>query len=492
MTEVYTSIFESISEAVQTDLCSIFDIKGQSVTVRSSSKLGQNVLNNLQESLLTESNAGLDREKITIDVRFDDEHEVYDGKIQESFNVKLKGNEGTFGLLNVSRYSPNPFSEDDKLFIEKLAGQGESLFNQLQHVVHSQKSKMQRLIEDLPDGIIMFDSQDDSILLNKTVKSLCADAGLTDIDKESLEKLFDLEFQTFYNDPELKKETFIREIKISRKDKKSIILDAHIASLYSRDGLNQGVLMALRDVTREREVERLKSKFISNVSHELRTPVATIKEFNSIIKDEIAGPVTDTQAEYMNIMESNLERLTHLIDNLLNMSLIEAGILNLRKTEFDINDVITTVVRSSNILFRKKDMTLKLEVQEKIQKIYADPTAVTQILVNCVDIARKFSERGSTVILRAGIDESDLQLEVRDFGRGIPKQDIDKIFDRFYRIEDKERQREEGSGLGLAIIKEFVELHEGTILVESELNEGTTLRVKIPIRKESVKPEVSL
>ena len=126
-----------------------------------------------------------------------------------------------------------------------------------------------------------------------------------------------------------------------------------------------------------------------------------------------------------------------------------------------------------------------------MQKIYADPTAVTQILINCIDNARKFSERGSTVILRAGINDSNLLLEVRDFGRGIPKQDIDKIFDRFYRIEDKERLREEGAGLGLAITKEFVELHAGTVLVESELNEGTTIRVKIPLQKASVKLRLS-
>jgi len=169
----------------------------------------------------------------------------------------------------------------------------------------------------------------------------------------------------------------------------------------------------------------------------------------------------------------------------LNISRLEAGMLKLHKKQFSLKFVLQNVVRTMNVRYAEKGMTIKEEIQEDLPEIYADPDAITQILMNCLDNARKFSPEGSDVILRAYVRDAELYLSVQDFGRGIPKKDIDKLFMRFYRIEDpaqRDEARSEGSGLGLSIVKEFVNLHGGTINVESELNKGTTFHITIPLQ----------
>ncbi len=127
-----------------------------------------------------------------------------------------------------------------------------------------------------------------------------------------------------------------------------------------------------------------------------------------------------------------------------------------------------------------------------LMKYMQMPDAITQILLNCFDNAQKFSENGLTVILKVRSNESSLELEVQDSGRGILKKDLPKIFNRFYRIEDNEKAREEGSGLGLSIIKEFVDLHGGSVKVTSELNKGTTIHINIPLQMKQENVEVNL
>lgn len=363
----------------------------------------------------------------------------------------------------------------------------------MQKVIESQKDKIQRIIENLPDGVIMHDQRDDSILINPAAVDMISPStrGISRINRNTIESLLNFRFNDIYDKNSHDEKSFIHEIKIPQGDNRFIILDAHVGFLspqsfgISRDGMPQGILMVLRDVTKEREVDRLKTEFISNVSHELRTPAAVVKEFTSILRDGIAGPTTDTQNEYLQIMTNNIDRLFRIIDNLLNISRLEAGMLKLHKKQFSLKFVLQNVVRTMNVRYAEKGMTIKEEIQEDLPEIYADPDAITQILLNCLDNARKFSPEGSDVILRAYVRDAELYLCVQDFGRGIPKKGIDKLFMRFYRIEDpaqRDEARSEGSGLGLSIVKEFINLHGGTINVESELNKGTTFHITIPLQ----------
>ena len=255
---------------------------------------------------------------------------------------------------------------------------------------------------------------------------------------------------------------------------KHLIYDANVATFLGEEGEFQGLVMVLRDVTKDRELDNLKKEFISNVSHELRTPAAIVKEFISIMKDELAGPVTEGQKEYLDTMTNNIERLLRLIENLLNMSRIESGRIQIKRNWFNPNDYLKNVTEGLKLRLKKKNITLQLYVPEKLPEVYADPDAFTQIITNLVDNARKFSPEGTEVKISAVLEDSDILFSVRDQGKGIPKDHLTKIFERFHRIENEEEIRQEGAGLGLPIIKELINQHHGKVWVESEMNKGST------------------
>lgn len=499
ISEVYNTILETLSEAVSNDFCSIYEIRRNTITVRTSSKLSKKILawlkNLLISAVKSECREHINEKDIQFNIHETERLSTPNKSVNSIFNIVLKEKDETFGVLNVSRFAPLDFTEDDKRFLIKIAEQGSKSFTQLREVIENQKDKIQKIIEELPDGVIMHNQQDDSILINPAAVDMISPStrGISKINKNTIESLLNFRFSDIYN--KRAEKSFIREIEIQRRGNTSIILDAHVAFLspatceaeprvlgVSRDGMPQGILMVLRDVTKEREVERLKTEFISNVSHELRTPAAVVKEFIAILQDGIAGPTTDAQNEYLQIMTNNVERLFRIIDNLLRMSLLEAGIEKLHKKKFDLKPILQIAVRTMCFRFAEKYITIKEEIQDDLPEIYADPDAITQILINCLDNARKFSPEGSDVIVRANVRNDELYLGVQDFGRGIPKKDLDKLFMRFYRIEDIDEARGEGSGLGLSIVKEFVDLHGGTIDVESELKKGTTFHITIPLQ----------
>ncbi|MCH8285115.1 response regulator [candidate division KSB1 bacterium] len=492
--EVYNNILESLSAAVENDFCSIYSLKRNQFTIKTSVKLDKNILHWLKTSVSEYMNKECDKsvnlDEMTFDINDDKNLKNVKEEVGTTFNFFLRVDNVDFGVLNVNRFSAKEFSENDKQFLAKLAEQSAEVFTQLRKVVESQKDKMERIIEDMPDGVIMYDRDEDSILYNFAADIIISDAGISSINKHELESLFEIRFEDFYNEIGKSDKTLIKELKLTGKNNKSIVLDAHVACLSDPDGMPQGVLMVLRDVTKEREIERLKSEFLSNVSHELRTPSSILKEFTSILKDEIAGPITESQSEYLQIMSNNIDRLLRLIDNLLNMSRMEANMLRLRKTKFKPDIVLRNIVKGMNVRYEKSDMRIEEEIQDDMPEIYADPDALTQIVINCLDNSLKFSEQGSKVILRSEIKNSDIYIEIQDFGKGIPKKDLNKIFSRFYRVENKDEVRKEGSGLGLSIVKEFVNLHKGTIKVESELNKGTTFFITIPINSDEELSEV--
>ncbi|MCH7781527.1 response regulator [candidate division KSB1 bacterium] len=492
--EVYNNILESLSAAVENDFCSIYSLKRNLFTIKTSVKLDKNILHwlktSVSEYMNKECGKSVNLDEMTFDINDDKNLKNVKEEVGTTFNFFLRVDNVDFGVLNVNRFSAKEFSENDKQFLTKLAEQSAEVFTQLRKVVESQKDKMERIIEDMPDGVIMYDMDEDSILYNFAADIIISDAGISSINKHELESLFEIRFEDFYNEIGKSDKTLIKELKLTDKNNKSIVLDAHVACLSAPDGMPQGVLMVLRDVTKEREIERLKSEFLSNVSHELRTPSAILKEFTAILKDEIAGPTTESQSEYLQIMSNNIDRLLRLIDNLLNMSRMEANMLRLRKIKFNPDAVFRNIVKEMNVRYEKSDMRIEEEIQDDMPEIYADPDALTQIVINCLDNSLKFSEQGSKVILRSEIKNSDIYIEIQDFGKGIPKKDLNKIFSRFYRVENKDEVRKEGSGLGLSIVKEFVNLHKGTIKVESDLNKGTTFFITIPINSDEELSEV--
>jgi signal transduction histidine kinase len=251
-------------------------------------------------------------------------------------------------------------------------------------------------------------------------------------------------------------------------------------------------LVTVRDVTQRRQahelrlevekhirLDRLKDDFVNTVSHELRTPLSITKEAISLILEKAIGEINDQQTEILGIAKNNLERLTRIINGLLDVSRIEAGKVELRKEEIDLQALVRDVALAFEGKAREKGLELRLILPAKTITVYADEDKLNQILTNLIDNAVKFTPQGS---IEVSVTESPLEIEcrVKDTGIGIPPESIPMIFDKFTQFGRKDGPGEKGTGLGLSIVKGLVEVHGGKIHVESELGRGTNLIFTLP------------
>lgn len=223
----------------------------------------------------------------------------------------------------------------------------------------------------------------------------------------------------------------------------------------------------------------MKSDFISTVSHELRTPLTTIREVVSQMLDGIIGATTKEQQEFLTMCLEDIDRLKRIIDNLLDISKIEAGKVEIRKTRWDITALAKTVAAAFIPQSQKKGLEIKTVFAAEGIEVSADKDKITQVLTNLINNALKFTAKGHIEILIVEKDQA-VECKVSDTGIGIAAKDLTKLFNKFEQFGRTSGPGEKGTGLGLSIAKGIVELHQGKIWAESELNKGTTFTFVLP------------
>lgn len=231
---------------------------------------------------------------------------------------------------------------------------------------------------------------------------------------------------------------------------------------------------------RLRELDQLKSDFLGNVSHELRTPLASIKGFVDNLLDGVTGPLTDKQRHYLARVRDNAERLTRMVSDLLDLTRIEAGKLDLQPQALDLAAAVAEATEGLRPLARARGIRLTLELGA-CPPVWGDPDKVHQVLTNLVSNALKFTPREGDVTVWAGPAAPGMvRLEVRDTGPGIPPEERERVFDKFYQMGRVDGERPSGGGLGLTIARHLVELHGGRIWVEDGARGGSTFVVLLP------------
>lgn len=239
---------------------------------------------------------------------------------------------------------------------------------------------------------------------------------------------------------------------------------------------------------RLKEMDRLKSVFLANMSHELRTPLTAIIGFSELLIDKVMGEITEEQTDCMENILTSAQHLLDLINNILDLSKIEAGRMELRPEPFQLEAVVFLVRRTVSPLIESKKLILNIESEEGIPDIYADLGKIKQILLNLVGNAIKFTPEGGTITIGAGFKDNSFALSVADTGIGIKPEDRERIFQEFQQAEDSTSKEYGGTGLGLTLTKRLAELHGGRIEVESELGKGSRFTVYLPRRVEGSIP----
>nr|BCX01894.1 MAG: hypothetical protein KatS3mg041_1940 [Bacteroidota bacterium] len=248
------------------------------------------------------------------------------------------------------------------------------------------------------------------------------------------------------------------------------------------------LMLVYRMAAREMELARLKADFVSNVSHELKTPLAKIRFFTEMLRSGHAR-TPDRRAQYLAIIEQECERLTRLVDNVLDFARIERGQMQYSMQPVDLSALLEQILHTFGTLYRSRGYQLRVERSANLPStIEADPGALTQAVVNLLDNAVKYSQPHE---IRIRLDRSDgyVRLSVQDQGVGIPREHLPYIFRSFYRIESGLTQRASGSGLGLAVVQHIVRAHRGRIEVESEPGRGSTFTLLLPITQSQSKAQ---
>ena len=337
----------------------------------------------------------------------------------------------------------------------------------------------------------IFDSANDAIIIrdiktyrvidanNKAYEMFCYSKGemldldlkamTTDSPRYSLENLEQLYDKASSGEPQVfewpVKDKFGREFWVETSIKKAII------------GGKYCFLAITRDITERRQLMDIKTNFMNMISHELRTPLGAIKEAVSLVSSNKAITSDKDNKELIDIARRNIDRLTRLINQVLDFQKIDSGKIQFKLAETRINDVVKDIHRTMAPVAAKKKLDLTLKLDDNIPPVKLDKDRIIEVLTNLVDNALKFTDKGGVTIATARKDNSIL-VAIKDTGHGIAQEDMPKLFQRFGQLERKAG----GSGLGLAISKELIEMHKGKIWVESEYGKGSVFYFTLPIK----------
>jgi len=367
----------------------------------------------------------------------------------------------------------------------------EGLVKQRTEQLAQEKELLAVTLASMTDGVIAVDAEKRIILFNKVAESLtgwsfeevqgkAVDEILRVID-EKTKKGIQSPIDKVLSSGKTEGGTD-RDVLIAR-NKSYCPISATAAPLCKNGGTLIGVVMVFRDVSREREIDRMKTDFVSCVSHELRTPLTAIKAYAATILRDPNMP-EQTRREFLTVVDEESSLLQNLIEGLLEISRIESGTVKFSREPVDIASVIDQVLSALRHLADKKNIQLKTDISDGLGQLQGDEGKIQSMVMNLVNNAIKFTPMHSQVSISAQRDDHELVIRVSDTGVGIPKESLPKIFDRFYRVP-RSGKRIPGTGLGLAIVKEIVNMHGGRIEVESQVGKGSTFTVFLPLNTQA-------
>jgi signal transduction histidine kinase len=355
-------------------------------------------------------------------------------------------------------------------------------------------SRSQAILEAVADGVLVTDADNTISFINDSTQRIL-DLDANSIMGQLLEDFGGLfgkaagtwmqTIRTWSEDPSSYEagDTYAEQLEL---DNGNVIL-VHLAPVMLHNDF-LGTVSIFRDITHEVEVDRLKSEFVATVSHELRTPMTSIKGYVDILLMGAAGALSESQVHFLEIVRNNTERLNVLVNDLLDLSRIEAGRVTLSPQALDLREVAEDVI--SDVLRRaqeeNKTMTLTVDAPKKLARVFGDSERVRQILHNLVDNAYHYTPENGTIVVRMRSlnGSGEVQIDVKDNGVGIASEDQDRIFERFYRGEHPLVLETPGTGLGLSIVRQLVEMHKGRIWMQSDgIGEGSTFSFTLPVHK---------
>ena len=347
-----------------------------------------------------------------------------------------------------------------------------------------EEKKMTAIVNSIAEGLILVDSNNRILHINPAAERLL-DLSQDSIDKDITELIHNDELIQIEQAPSKNEDAnFVSEITLIHHDEK-LVLRTIASPFLDENGQTLGTVYLFDDVTREKEIDQMKSDFISLVSHELRTPLTSIIGFVSFILDGKAGAINDRQRNSLARVQRQSKRLAALINDLLDISRIESGRIQMEQESISILEIVTQRLEEIRPQADEKSIQLALTAPESGPQILGDEARMGQVFTNLIGNAIKFTPNNGEVSVKVEADGNLLHVEVIDTGPGIPPEERQKIFDKFYQLSDISTRQQGGSGLGLSISKSIVEAHGGKLWIDDgNQGKGSNFQFVLPLVRE--------
>lgn len=365
---------------------------------------------------------------------------------------------------------------------KKLADNINYLVEELQskiRLANEEKSKLMTALTSINEGVLILNTDETIEFVSPSLGNMLVEPYGDISGKTLMEAFRNVELQKMFERFKQSHDTVSSEITLGNID--PVILCVSISEIHGWPG-EEKVMVVLHDVTRLKKLERIREDFIANVTHEIRTPLTAIIGYLETLQGGAIEKVRDAR-RFIDIMLKQAQRLNRLVEDLTTISRIELGEMNLQITSVALPDVLNGVVPLLEAPAAAKKIRIENRVSGQLPQVKADRDRISQIMVNVLDNAVKFTPEAGQVIIAAEEKAGEIVVTIADTGTGIPREEIQRLGERFYRV-DKTRSREMGgTGLGLSIVKHLMQAHGGKMEIQSQLGRGTKVSLFFPIQK---------
>ena len=341
--------------------------------------------------------------------------------------------------------------------------------------INGEREKLATVLSCLKDAVITFGDDGKPLQINDAAKKLFSDASLDSLTLDYIFSLLNYDKDGFPLDPD--DTANVPAVRYNGQ-----VYELYFGNIRYRDAekMREGIILVIHDVTQSYELDRSRREFVANASHELRTPLTTIKMVLESLADDEAINANEMTKSFLSMAETESSRMEALIKNLLTLSQLDSRTMQFSMRELNITESLASIAKTLAYTAEKKGQSLSFDGIFDPVTVYGDKIRLEQVIINIVSNAIKYTGEGGKIRLKLQTTDDTVEIMVADNGMGIPKEDLPRLFERFYRVEKARTSDKGGTGLGLAIAKEFAAAHGGDIRVASELGKGTVFTIVLP------------
>lgn len=341
--------------------------------------------------------------------------------------------------------------------------------------ISSEKNKLETILLHLTDGVLAFNLKGELIHANLAAKKMM---NIKDTDS------FEDVFKKYKIDINMEKIIYLEDWTSSEQmvNLGDVYVNMFFAPYRDEQERAGGIIVVIQDITKQAKLDEMRKEFVANVSHELKTPLTSIKTYSETLLEQELD--VESKNKFLNVILTEANRMTRLVSDLLQLTKFDYKKIAWNKISFDLTELVKQICEKHKIQAESKNQILDCFVTANVPNVYADRDGMEQVVTNIITNSIKYTGENGIIKVYVGAFHDDAYIKVIDNGIGIPKDDLPRVFERFYRV-DKARSREMGgTGLGLPIAKEIIEANDGSIVMNSEVGKGTEVIMKIPCNKE--------